>query len=279
MASAKIISEYAPGGSSGTGGGTSGTGGGTYGYGVADRATLFAGFAAPILPGVDYGTRHIVLRSSWPGALYAFLYEPPASGDFVFDVEASQDGGETWDSILAAPIVIPAGVQGPTISASFASTAGLAPGNLLRLQVIASGDGPGFSNGFVCTIRLDGANVPGWDRATFAFGFTGNVPIGQDLGGYYIATRQTTPGTLYCNVKSPPAADAYLDIQALKGGEWTSIFLSPLLIAAGTSSVISTSTFANITIMPGDLLRPMLVSGPSLSGMGYNISLELEVTG
>jgi hypothetical protein len=275
MSDAKIIASYIPGG-----GGTGGSSGlGSVTNGVADRAVFFAGFGSPIMPGVDYGTRHIVLRASKPGVLYALLKEPPASGDFIFDIDLSEDQGATWVSILAAPVVIPAGFSGPTVSNAFAANASLALGNLLRLQVIASGDGPGFSNGFSCAIRLDGASIPGWDRATFAFGFTGNVPIGVDLGAYYIATRASRPGTLYCNVKNPPAANTYLDVQVFQGGEWTSIFLTPLLIAAGTTSVISTTAFAAIAISPGDLLRPMLVSGPPISGMGYNVSLELEVIG
>jgi hypothetical protein len=256
-----------------------GGGGGTYGYGVADRATLFAGFGSPILPGADFGTRHIVLRSSRPTALYAYLSEPPASGDSVFDVEMSPDEGASWGSILASPVVIPAGFKGPTINTSFSVNAGLAAVNLLRLHVISAGDGPGFSNGFSCNIQLAGDTIPGWDRATFAFGFTSNAPIGRDLGAYYVATRKSKPGTIYCNVKNPPATDAYLDIQLFQGDEWTSIFLSPLLIPGGNTSVIAASAFAEVAIAPGDLLRPMLVSGPMLSGMGYNVSLELEVTG
>ena len=259
--------------------GGGGGGGGTASSGVADRATFFAGFGAPIMPGSDSGARHIVMRAVVPMAVFAHLTDPPVSGDFIFDILGSQDSGGTWMSILAQPIVIPAGYTGITANALFASGASLAPGNLLRLLILSAGDGPGYSNGFICSVRLDGATIPGWDRATFVLGLRGNVPVGVDLGAYWIATRTTQPATLYCTVTNPPLSDAYLDIQVFQGGEWQSLFLSPLLIAAGNTAVTSTTAFTTISIAPGDLLRPMLVSGPASSGSGYTISLEFDITG
>jgi hypothetical protein len=151
---------------------------------------------------------------------------------------------------------------------------------MLRLVVLYSGDPPAFSSGFACAISLDGDSVPGWDRATFALGFGNAVPIGVDLGVYWIATRTCTPSTLYCWVKVPPSGgNVELDIQVQQDGIWTSIFASgsPLLISAGLSTVISSGDFAGIQINPGDLLRPILLSGPPISGTGYIVSLDLEV--
>lgn len=261
----------------------SGGSGGGVNYGVADRATFFAGFGSPILPGSDYGLRHIVLRACRPGALFALLATPPAAGDFVFDIQRSQDAGATWTSILATPVVIPAGCNTVVATSSFAADgAGLAPGNLLRLVVLSSGVGPGFSNGFICTVRLDGADIPGFDRAGFALGFKGNVPVAQDLGATWIATRTAKPSALYCVVQSPPiGGDVHLDIQKGGAGSWQSIFPpdTPLVISAGVTAMISTVTFATgASIAPGELLRPILLSGPAVTGMGYNIALELEIS-
>ena len=258
-----------------------GAGGSTQtGTSVADRAVFFAGFGTPILPGSDYGTRHIVLRSSAPAALYAVLTSPPASGDFLFDIQVSQDG-IAWNSILLEPQTIPAGCGTVVSTTAFsATTSNLAPGNMLRLVVLYSGDPPAFSSGFACAISLDSDSVPGWDRATFALGFGSAVPIGVDLGAYWIATRTCTPSTLYCSVKVPPAGGSVeLDIQVQQDGIWTSIFppANPLVVSAGLATVISSGSFNGIQINPGDLVRAILLSGPPISGTGYIVSLELEV--
>jgi len=146
--------------------------------------------------------------------------------------------------------------------------------------VLYSGDPPAFSSGFVCAISLDGDSVPGWDRATFALGFGNAVPIGVDLGVYWIAMRTCTPSTIYCWVKVPPSGgNVALDVQVQQDSIWTSIFTSnsPLLISAGVTAVISAGDFNGIQINPGDLVRAILLSGPQISGTGYIVSLELEV--
>ena len=260
--------------------GTQGSGGSSgSATSVADRAAFFAGFGVPILPGSDYGTRTVVLRPCTPTALYAVLTSPPASGDFLFDIEVSQDA-INWASILQQPQTIPAGCKTVVSTAAFAAACNFAPGNLLRLVVLYSGDPPGFSSGFACVVQLTGSWAPGWERANFALGFGGNLPIGVDMGTYWIATHTTTPSTLYCSVKVPPSGgNVELDIQVLQDGIWNSIFPpgSPLVIAAGVTTVISSGNFNGIQISPGELVRAILLSGPPISGTGYLISLELEV--
>jgi hypothetical protein len=259
---------------SGGNGGTAGTGG----AGIADRATFFAGFGSPLLAGSDCGTRHIAIMSSQPGALYAMLTRPAILNPVVFDVQSSLDGGSTWNSILSSPVTIPAGYTGLVTAPGFGVGSALAAGDLLRLFIISSDIG---ASGLIAAVRLDGATAPGWDRATFALGLSSNIQIGVDVGAYYIATQKTQPSTLYCYVKSPPSGGStVIDIQVQHGGgPWTSIFSVPLTVPAGTTSVITTSTFnPAVTIYPGDLLRPMCLSGPASPGAGYILTLELEVT-
>ena len=263
--------------STATGGGGGGGGGGTSGTGVADRATFFAGFGAPLLAGSDCGTRHIAIMSSQPGALYAMLSRPAVLNPVVFDIQSSLDSGVTWNSILSSPVTIPAGYAGLVTAPGFGVGSALAAGDLLRLFIISSDVA---ASGLIAAVRLDGATAPGWDRATFALGLSSNIPIGVDVGAYYIATQKTQPSTLYCYVKSPPSGGStVIDLQVQHGGgAWTSIFSVPLTVPSGTTSVITASTFNSaITVYPGDLLRPMCLSGPTSPGAGYILSLEFEV--
>jgi len=262
---------------SGTGGGS----GGSYGYGVADRATFYAGFGLPILVGADYGARHIVLRPSRPGALYAHLTSPQVAGDFIFDLLRSIDGGVTWTSILLEAITIPAGFSGIVASSQFPSGAQLAPGNLLRLDILSSGRGPGFASGFICSLRLDGDTVPGWDRATILFGLSEQPLPAVDYGIRWIATRRTRPAMLYAFARQPPIGSSTLvDLQVLRDGAWISLFPpgQPLSFAPGVTSVLASDSFAEIQLLPGDLVRPIILDCPVSSGLGFNIALELEVT-
>jgi hypothetical protein len=251
-----------------SGGGSSGT---TL-DGLAEKATFFAGFGTPILPGQDYGVRHIVARASTPTTLYAYLSTPPPAGSFIFDVLLSQDAGVTWNTILGTPISI---VSAAVVeSTDFAAGTAFAPGNLLRLDVLSAG----FSSGFQCVLTMQGAITPGRDRATFIFGISGNPPVGKDFGGYFIVSRFTAPGTVFVNVKSPPGDDVTLDLQVLREGTWTSILAGPLTVAAGFDGVLSSQEFARrMAFAPGDLIRPYLLSGPAACGMGYNVVLEMEV--
>ena len=249
-----------------------GGGGGTTLTGLAEKATFFAGFGTPILPGQDYGVRHVVARACTPATLYAYLSTPPPAGSFIFDLLLSQDGGVTWGTILGTPISI---VSAAVVeSADFVPASAFAPGNLLRLDVLAAG----FSSGFQCVLTMMGTTPPGWDRATFIFGITGNPPVGRDFGGYFIVSRFTAPSTVFVNLKSPPGDDVTLDLQVLRDGTWTSILAGPLTVAAGFDGVLSSEEFApRMAFAPGDLIRPYILSGPAACGMGYNVVLETEV--
>jgi len=249
-----------------------GGGGGTTLTGLAEKATFFAGFGTPILPGQDYGVRHIVARESTPTTLYAYLSTPPPAGSFIFDILLSQDAGATWNTILGTPISI---VSADVVESSdFVPATAFAPGNLLRLDVLSAG----FSSGFQCVLTMQGATAPGWDRATFIFGISGNPPVGRDFGGYFIVSRFTAPNTVFVNLKSPPGGDVALDLQVLRDGTWTSILSSPLTVAEGFDAVLSSEEFvARMAFAPGELIRPYLVSGPAACGMGYNVVLEMEV--
>lgn len=266
-----VVAGGGAGGTGGTGGGT-----GTGGTGVADRATFFAGFGNPILPGVDLGARHVISQASTPGTLYCFLNNPPAAGDFTFTLSLSVDSGVTWTAILNNPISINS--RNIVTSTDFVSGITFAAGNMLRLDVISSGLGPGFSNGFQCALSLNDTTAPAYDRATFWFGIATNPPIAQDMSGYYIVTRTTTPDTLYVNVKSPPSpTQVMLDFQVLQNGVWTSILTAPIAVTPGLTSMLVESSFATVQFNPGDLIRPYMVSGPPASGMGYNAVLEMTV--
>ena len=247
-------------------------------YGVADRATFFAGFSVPIMPMADSGARHIVMRAATPMAVFARLATPPISGQFTFDILASQDSGASWTSILATPIDIATGATDTAVCTTFAPGTTLAPGNLLRLAILSAGDPPAYSNGFICVVRLDGATMPGWDRATFNLGIKGGLPLNTDIGAHWIVTRVTQPTILYCTVANPPRSDVRLDIQVNAGDEWTTILLDPVLIAAGSTAVTSTTAFQAVTLTPGSILRPILTSGAD-TGSGYTISLEFQITG
>ena len=249
-----------------------GGGGGTTLTGLAEKATFFAGFGTPILPGQDYGVRHLVARASAPATLYAYLSTPPPAGSFIFDLLLSQDGGVTWSTILGTPISI---VSSAVVeSTDFVAATAFAPGNLLRLDVLAAG----FSSGFQCVLTMMGTTPPGWDRATFIFGITGNPPVGRDFGGYFIVSRFTAPNTVFVNLKSPPGDAVTLDLQVLRDGTWTSILAGPLTVAAGFDGVLSSEEFApRLAFAPGDLIRPYILSGPAACGMGYNVVLNLEV--
>ncbi len=261
--------------------GGGGGSGGTYGYGVADRATFSAGMGRPILVGADFGTRHIVIRPSRPGALFAHLASPQVSGDFLFDILRSIDGGETWTSILATPVVIPPAFTGVVAFSQFTAGSQLAPGNLLRIDVISSGNGPGFASGLVCSLRLDGDSVPGWDRATILFGLSEQPQPGIDYGVRYIATRRTRPATIYAFVRRPPVGRATeIDLQVWRAGAWLSL-LPPgqlLSFAPNVESILATDAVANIEILPGDLIRPMVLNSAVSSGLGFNIALEMETS-
>jgi hypothetical protein len=253
-------------------GGSTGGGSSTKNDSVADKATFFAGFGTPILPGMDYGVRHIVARESTPAALYAYLSTPPPAGSFIFDLLLSQDAGATWHTILGTPISI---VSADVVeSTDFVAGTAFAPGNLLRLDVLSAG----FSSGFQCVLTMMGATAPGWDRATFIFGISGNPPVGRDFGGYFIVSRFTAPSSVLVNLKSPPGGDVALDLQVLRDGTWTSILPSPLTVAEGFDGVLSSEEFVDrMAFAPGELIRPYLVSGPSACGMGYNVVLITEV--
>jgi hypothetical protein len=259
-------------------GGSTGGGGTTPDDSLADKATFFAGFGNPILPGVDYGVRHIVSRTSTPAILFAYLASPPAAGCFTFDILLSQDGGSTWSTILNNSISINSAnvVQ----SADFKMNTAFAMGNLLRLDVLNSGVGPGFANGFQCVLTTQGITVPGWDRATFVFGIAASPPVAQDIGGYFIVSRATAPSAVFLNVKDPPGSELDLDLQVLQDGVWTSIFPAGqhITVSAGFSGVLTAQVFANhMAFAPGELIRPYILSGPPDSGVGYNVALEMEV--
>jgi len=110
---------------------------------LADKATFFAGSAIRFCPGVDYGVRHIVSRTSTPGILFAYLASPPAAGSFTFDILLSQDGVRRGPRSFNHPIsIIRRTSSSPPISSRYRS----------RRQSSASGcvNGrrPGFANGF-----------------------------------------------------------------------------------------------------------------------------------
>lgn len=263
--------------SSGGGGGSAGN----YGYGVADRATFSAGMGHPILVGADFGARHIVIRPSRPGSLYAHLASPQVSGDFLFDVLRSINGGETWVSILATPVVIPPRFDGVVAFSQFTENSQLAPGNLLRIDVISAGNGPGFASGLMCSVRLDGDSVPGWDRATVLFGLSEQPQPDIDYGIRYIATRRTRPAIVYGFARQPPIGMATeIDLQVWRDGEWLSLFPpgQPISFPPGVESVLTTDAVANIEILPGDLIRPMVLNSAVSSGLGFNIAMDMEVT-
>jgi len=248
---------------------------------LANKATFFAGFGNPILPGVDLGVRHIISQASTPSTLYAFLAQPPAAGSFTFDIKLSQDGGNTWNSILNNPVSMTA--SGPISSNDFAPTSGFAVTNLLRLDVLSTGVGPGFANGFQCVLTLQSVTPPSFDRATMTFGLISSPPVGRDFGGYYLVARNNQPAAIYVQVKHPPLAPVTLDIQVLRPGffSWTSIFPTngQPVIGPDINGTLASTTFANgLSFEPGDLIRPYLLSGPSASGFGYSVVLDMEVT-
>ncbi|MCX6624456.1 MAG: hypothetical protein NTY38_26020 [Acidobacteria bacterium] len=246
---------------------------------MADRATFSAGMGRPILVGTDLGARHIVIRPSRPGALFAHLASPQVAGDFIFDVLRSIDSGETWVTILATPVVIPPAFTGVVAFSQFTSGSQLAPGNLLRIDVISAGNGPGFASGLVCSLRLDGDSVPGWDRATILFGLSEQPQPGIDYGVRYIATRRTRPAMVYAFVRQPPVGSpTEIDLQVWRAGAWLSLFPpgQPLSFAPNVESILTTDAVANIEILPGDLIRPMVLNGAVSSGLGFNIALEME---
>jgi hypothetical protein len=214
--------------------------------------------------------------ASRPGALYAMLTKPAVLNPVVFDLQSSIDSGTTWNSILSSPVSIPSGYAGLVTAPGFGSGSALAAGDLLRLFILSSDIG---ASGLITAVRLDGDTAPGWDRATFALGLGRNIQIGIDVGAYYIATHKTQPSTLYCYVKVPPSnGNTLIDLQVQQGGSWNSIFSVPLSVPAGVDSVITTSAFiSGTTIYPGNLIRPMCLSGSSSPGAGYNLTLELEV--
>jgi hypothetical protein len=85
---------------------------------------------------------------------------------------------------------------------------------------------------------------------------------------------------VFLNVKNPPGGDVSLDLQVLRDGDWTSIFPAggPLTVAAAFSGVLTAEVFASrMAFAPGELIRPYIISGPTASGMGYNVVLQLEV--
>jgi hypothetical protein len=247
---------------------------------LSNKATFFAGFGNPILPGTDFGPRVIVSKPSTPSSLLAFLKNPPAAGSFTFDILLSVDGGITWNSILNNPISMTA--SGPITSSDFAPTSGFAVGNLLRLDVYSTGVGPGFSNGFQCVLVMSTITPPTFDRATFNFGMLSAPPVGKDFGGYYIVANPTVPEVCYLVVKNPPPAAVTLDLQVQRKGlgAWSSIFPSggQAVVPAGLVGTMETGDFvSNIGFSPGDLIRPFIVSGPPATGMSYSFVLELEV--
>ena len=246
---------------------------------LANKATFFAGFGNPILPGVDLGVRHIVSLAATPQLLYAFLAQPPAAGSFVFDIKLSQDG-VVWNSILNNPVSMVS--TGPVTVNDFAPTHGFAAGNLLRLDVLSTGLGPGFSNGFQCVLALQSGRPPTLDRVTMNFGLISAPPVANDFGGYYLVARHVQPAGIYIQVKQPPADNVTLDIQILRPGAftWTSIFPAgdQPVIAPDMAGVLASSTFApNMSFQPGDLLRPYIVKGPMATGFGYSVVISMEV--
>jgi hypothetical protein len=248
---------------------------------LGNKATFFSGFGNPIMPGVDKGARHIISQAATPSALYAFLAQPPAAGSFTFDIMLSQDGGNTWNSILNNPISMTA--SGPTTSNDFAPTSGFAVTNLLRLDILSTGLGPGFANGFQCVLALASITPPTFDRATMNFGLISAPPRGRDFGGYYLVVRNNQPSAIYVQVKQPPLANVTLDIQVLRPGvsTWTSIFPTggQPVIEPTISGTLASQTFApGLSFEPGDLLRPYILSGPSASGTGtgYSVVLDME---
>jgi hypothetical protein len=49
-------------------------------------------------------------------------------------------------------------------------------------------------------------------------------------------------------------------------------------VAAGFSGVLTAEVFASrMAFAPGELIRPYIISGPTASGMGYNVVLIMEV--
>jgi hypothetical protein len=248
---------------------------------LANKATFFAGFGNPILPGVDKGVRHIVSQAASPEHLYALLSQPPAAGSFTFDIKLSQDGGSTWNSILNNPVSMTA--SGPVISNDFRPTGGFAVSNLLRLDVLSTGVGPGFANGFQCVLTMQSVTPPSFDRATMNFGLLSSPPRGKDFGGYYLVARTNKPTAIYVQVKQPPLANVTLDIQVIRPGvaAWTSIFPAggqPVILPTINGTLASTTFASGISFSPGDLLRPYILDGPSASGSGYSVVLDMEVS-
>ena len=247
---------------------------------LANKATFFAGFGNPILPGVDKGVRHIVSLAATPEHLYAFLSQPPAAGSFTFDIKLSQDGGSTWNSILNNPVSMTA--SGPVTSNDFLPTSGFAVGNLLRLDVLSTGVGPGFANGFQCVLTMQSVTPPSFDRATMNFGLLSSPPRAKDFGGYYLVARTNRPSAIYIQVKQAPLANVTLDIQVLRPGvaTWTSIFpagVQPVILPTNTGTQASTTFVPGLSFSPGDLLRPYILDGPAASGSGYSVVLDMEV--
>ena len=247
---------------------------------LANKATFFAGFGNPILPGVDKGVRHIISQSATPEHLYAFLSQPPAAGSFTFDIKLSQDGGSTWNSILNNPVSMTA--SGPVPSNDFRSTGGFAVGNLLRLDILSTGVGPGFANGFQCVLTMQSVTRPSFDRATMNFGLLSSPPPARDFGGYYLVARTNRPSAIYIQVKQAPLANVTLDIQVLRPGvaTWTSIFpagVQPVILPTNTGTQASTTFAPGLSFSPGDLLRPYILDGPAASGSGYSVVLDMEV--
>ena len=240
--------------------------------GLAEKATFFAGFGSPILPGQDYGARHIVARSSAPTHLYAHVTNPSPSGPFIFDVLLSMDGGVTWNTCLGTPISIVS--TDVVVSTDFVAGTTFAAGNLLRLDIKTAG----ISSGFQCVLAMQGATAPGWDRATFVFGLNVNPPVGRDFGGYYLVSRATMPTRVMIHLRVPPGDDVALDLHVWRDGNWYSFLTTPITVAAGFVGVITSEEFQpNTTFTPGQLIRPYLVAGSAASGMGYNVVLSLGV--
>jgi len=193
---------------------------------------------------VDYGVRHIVSRTSTPGTLFAYLASPPAAGSFTFDILLSQDGGSTWSTILNNPISINSAnvVQ----STDFVTNIAFAPGNLLRLDVLNAGVGPGFANGFQCVLTTQGSRCQAGTRATFAFG---SRPTRQSPRTSRLLHRDpaTAPSAVFLNVKNPPGGDVSLDLQvcATEIGHRSFPLGAPLRVAAGFDAVLTAEVFAS----------------------------------
>ena len=267
----------------GSTGGTIGGGGGGAPTMVADKATFFAGFGNPLLPRLDVGVRSIISQTSTPASLVAYLSTPPVTGSFLFDILVSQNGGLTWHSILNNPVSMTA--SGPVVSTDFVTNVGWASfaiGNLLRLDVLGTGGGPGYSSGFQCVLTMNAATADTSDRATFHIGMLVAPAVGADLGGYYVVAKHTQPRAAYIHAGIPPAADTVLDLQVqhLGSTDWVSIFPTggQPVIQPSAQGVMSTATFApHMGFSPGDLIRPYVVSGPAAAGTGYSIVLDMEV--